>query len=120
MVDPTNFRIGAVTALPEPVAQHDDVAAIGAVFLGRKGATCYHRCAEHREIVCGDMNAQHLLRMVAAGYVESGSAKIVSGYLLEDACLLAPETEVRYAGYRECPLRACIASARPIPRDLDR
>src|SRR2546425_1166034 len=45
-------RIGAVAALPEAIAQHGDVTAIGAIFCRGEGASSNNRRAEHRKVVC--------------------------------------------------------------------
>ena len=67
------------------------MAAIGAVFVGGKGAPQGNDGrAEHREVLRRDVNALHLLRMIAARDVQSGAAEIERGDLLENARLLTP------------------------------
>ena len=79
-------RIAAEPALPQAVAQHHDLAAVGRVLLRGEGAAQDHRSAEEAEVALGDVDAVELLRMVA-GEVVAGAGHVVGGHFLEDAGL---------------------------------
>ena len=48
-----------------------------------------------RKVFRGNMDAQHLLRMVATREIHPGAAQIVGRDLLKDAGLLMPDVELR-------------------------
>jgi hypothetical protein len=47
-----NIRIATVAAPPKPIAQHGNVTAIWAVFLGSKSASGDNGCTQNCKIVC--------------------------------------------------------------------
>jgi hypothetical protein len=99
-------RVRAEAVFPQAVAENCETAAVRAVFRSGEGAAGNHRGAEHGEVVCGNMNGLHLLRMIAAGDVHAGAAEVVGGDLLEDTRLLTPESELRNVCAGKRPVRA--------------
>ena len=89
--------IAAEFALPEAVADDDDVAAVGGVFLRREGAAEHDGRAEEAEVGFGDVDAVDLLGD-GAGEVEAGTAEVVRGDVLKDAGLRSPGIEVGRGG----------------------
>ena len=83
---PDHIGIAAEPPLPESVTQHNHIAAVGHVLLGRKGPPEDHARAVDAEIGFADMNAMHHLRP-AAGDVEARPAEIVRAHIFEDAGL---------------------------------
>ena len=85
--------IASEFALPEAVADDDDFAAVGRVFLRGEGAAQHDGRAKEAEVGFADVDAVDLLGMVA-GEVEAGAAEVVGGDVLKDAGLLPPVVEL--------------------------
>ena len=102
-----NFRIAAEFALPESVADDDDVAAVGRVFLRREGAAENHGRAEEAEVRFGNVNAMHLLGHFA-GEIEARTAEVVGGDILQHAGLLAPVVELGGRSNAKVAIRRCV------------
>ena len=88
-----DLRIATELALPQPIAQHDDLAAVGRVFLRREGAAHHHRRAEEPEIRLGYVDSVHLLGN-RPGKVEARPAKVVRRNVLNDAASVAASCEI--------------------------
>ena len=88
-----NVGVAAELALPEAVADDDEVAAVGGILLRREGAAEDDGRAEEAEVGFRDVDAVDLLRD-GAGEVEAGTAEVVGGDVLEDFGLFAPEIEL--------------------------
>lgn len=88
-----NVRVAAKFALPETIAEDDDVPAVWRIFLGREGAANNDRCAEEAEVRFGDMNTVDLLRH-SAREVETRTAEIIGSDILKDGDLGTPGIEV--------------------------
>ena len=76
------MRIATKFALPQAVADDDDVAAVGGVFLGREGAAEDDGRAEEAKYRSVDVDAVDLLRVIA-GDIEAGAAEVVGGDVLK-------------------------------------
>ena len=94
---PDYGRIAAELALPQAVAQHHHIAAVGRVFLRSEGSSQHDRRAIHAEVTLRDMNAVELFRPVTAE-VESGAGIVVGSNILEYAGLALIEVELGNAG----------------------
>ena len=116
---PMTVGIAAELALPQAVAQHHHVAAVGRVFLRREGAAQHHRRAEDAEVGFADVNAVDQLRPVA-GDVESRAGEVVGGHVLEDAGLLPPDHELGNGGDRDASLRQVSSAAGQCDRHRDK
>ena len=112
--------IAAVAALPQTVAQHRDMAAVRAVFRGSECAPGNNWSAEHCEVIRRNVNALHLLRMVATGDIESRAAEVIRRDLLKNARLLTPDIEFGYVGAGKRSLAGWCSSAQPVTADRDR
>ena len=66
-----HVRRGGELPPPQPVAEHDDVIAVGAILVGGVRATERGRDAEDREEVVRRARAEHPLGRVAGGEVEA-------------------------------------------------
>src|SRR5579864_3717116 len=97
--------ITAEAALPQSVAEDNHMAAMRAILGGGEGAAREDGCAQQAKIIAGHMDALHLLRLPAAGEVESGTSLVVSGDILENAGLLMPDIELGHAGAPKRSLR---------------
>ena len=62
------------------------MAAVGRIFLRRKGSTENYRCAENAKVALRDVNAIDLFG-VFAGEIEAGAGKVVGRNFSEDSCL---------------------------------
>ena len=99
--------IAAELALPEAVADHDDVAAVRGVFLRREGAAEHDGRAEEAEVGFGDVDTVDLLGN-GAGEIEAGTTEVVGGDVLKDAGLRSPVVEVDGRGARRrCRQERC-------------
>ncbi len=87
-----DIRIAAELALPEAVADDDNFAAVGGIFLGREGAAKHDGGVEETKVGFGDVDAVDLLRD-CAGEIKSGTAEVVGGDVLKDTRLFSPEIE---------------------------
>lgn len=84
-----DLRIAAKFALPQPIAQYDNLAAVGSVFPRREGAAQHHRRAEEAKVGLGHVQPMHLFRHCSSK-VESWPAKVIRSHILNDAGLLLP------------------------------
>jgi hypothetical protein len=87
-----HFWIAAEFTLPQAVAEHHHLAAVGRILLRREGTAEHDRSAEEAEVSFRHVDAVDLLRPVA-GDVEAGTGEVVRGNLLEDIRLLLPVVE---------------------------
>ena len=94
---PDDGRIAAEAALPEAIAQHHYLAAVGRVLQRRKGAAQHGLGAEETEVALGNVNAVELFGPVA-GEVEAGAGEVVGGNVLEYAGLPLVEMKHRNRG----------------------
>ena len=85
--------IAAELTLPEAVADHDHVSAVGRIFLRREGAAEDHRCSEEAEVRFAHVNAVDLFGHFA-GEVKAWTAEVVRGDILQNAGLRAPVVEL--------------------------
>ncbi len=70
-----DFWVPAKAPLPQTVTQHGNVTAIWTVFRGGERAPGNDGSAEQREVSAGNMDAEHLLRMISAREVHPAPPK---------------------------------------------
>ena len=68
---PNDRNITAEAALPEAVAEYDDLTAAWLIFVGRVGAPVQRRHAENSEEVCCRPRAENSLRRFSLRQVET-------------------------------------------------
>jgi len=114
-----DFRVSAKAAFPEGITEDDDVATMGAVLGGRKGASSQDWRAKETKIV-------HVTWMpcTCSGSlpreVESGTALVVARNILENAGLLVPDVELGARWRREMSPVAPYSSIAPVTAARDR